>query len=66
VDATVIEFDALSDAVGTATENHDLSFTAFPALVLAFSPTTQTLGCDWPTVVLASTISNLRKERLGT
>src|SRR5205807_5803378 len=35
VDAAIIEFDALADAVGTATENHDFAFTAFAALILA-------------------------------
>jgi len=29
------------------------------------SPTTQTLSCDWPRAVLASTISNLRKRKVG-
>src|SRR5882762_4676425 len=31
----------------------------------ASSPTTQTLSCDWPRAVLASTISNLRKRKVG-
>src|SRR6476620_12803872 len=29
------------------------------------SPTTRTLSCDWPRAVLASTISNLRKRKVG-
>jgi len=35
VDATVIEFDPLADAVGTATENHDFALITFAALVFA-------------------------------
>src|SRR5205823_5217079 len=35
VDAAIIKFDALADAVGTATENHDFAFAAFAALILA-------------------------------
>src|SRR6266516_6242476 len=35
VDAAIIEFDALANAVGPATENHDFALTAFAALVLA-------------------------------
>jgi hypothetical protein len=31
----------------------------------ASSPTTQTLSCDWPRGVLASTVLNLRKRKVG-
>src|SRR5437763_3347792 len=34
MDAAIIEFDALANAVGPATENHDFALTAFAALVL--------------------------------
>src|ERR1700720_4411095 len=32
-------------------------------LIVDSRPTTQTLSCDWPRAVRASTISNLRKEK---
>src|SRR5438067_9826538 len=35
MDAAIIEFDALANAIGPATENHDFALTAFAALVLA-------------------------------
>src|SRR4029077_8175238 len=35
VDAAIIKFDALADAVRTATKNHDFALAAFAVLILA-------------------------------
>ena len=49
-----------------SSDRHDVDFADAPDFdTFASSPTTQTLSCDWPRAVLASTISNLRKRKVG-